>query len=93
MTQYDNYPTSVDFKYISIIRDFYGEGARKTAVYEVCTNTGKYDTKIGTIKWYPSWRCYSFFPESHTVYEKTCLQNIADFIIALMDLKKRGIEK
>lgn len=34
---------------------------------------------IGEIKWYWSWRQYSFFPMSCTVFEKTCLRDIASF--------------
>jgi hypothetical protein len=34
---------------------------------------------LGTVKWFGRWRCYAFFPSQQTVYEKTCLREIADF--------------
>lgn len=34
---------------------------------------------IGGIAWFGPWRCYSFLPNSNTVYEKVCLREIADF--------------
>lgn len=46
------------------------------------------DFKLGEIKWYSSWRKYAFFPESHTVFEPTCLSDISDFIKGLMAERK-----
>ena len=34
---------------------------------------------LGIVKWYGPWRCYGFNPEGWTVFEKTCLREIADF--------------
>lgn len=34
---------------------------------------------LGTVKWFGRWRCYAFFPGSRTVFEKSCLRDIAAF--------------
>lgn len=39
---------------------------------------------IAMIKWYPSWRKYSFFPYQNTVFETQCLKDIVSFIDSLM---------
>ncbi len=44
---------------------------------------------LGEIKWLARWRQYSFFPAKDTVFEKTCLSDIIDFMVALMDKRKR----
>lgn len=46
------------------------------------------DFKLGVIKWYGPFRQYSFFPEPNTVFEKTCLKDITQFIIDLMEERK-----
>lgn len=35
---------------------------------------------LGHIQWFARWRCYIFQPEPSTVYEKTCLRDIANFV-------------
>ena len=35
--------------------------------------------ELGQVKWYGPWRCYSFFPEAGTLFEKQCLRDIAAF--------------
>ena len=37
------------------------------------------DTFVGIIAWRGPWRQYSFFPEPGSVFEKTCLRDIANF--------------
>ena len=46
-------------------------------------------TILGAIKWYAPWRKYSFFPQPHTVFEKDCLREIADFCEKEMKEKKK----
>lgn len=36
--------------------------------------------KLGYIKWYGFFKCYSFFAEPNTVFEPTCLTDITNFI-------------
>jgi hypothetical protein len=35
---------------------------------------------LGEIKWFSHWRKYAFFPYADTLYEQTCLREIAQFI-------------
>lgn len=72
----------VDFKLI--------ETKPKTNVYGVYTKEKTVQSGVtpqpillGVIKFYPNWRQYSFFPEYETVFEKTCMQDITNFMIAL----------
>lgn len=58
----------------------------KTAIFLVHSRMGNY--KLGEIKWFGQWRCYSFFPTKETVFEKTCLRDIAYFCDQLMEHKK-----
>ena len=50
----------------------------KTHIWSV--QTIESGLEIGIIKWRPSWRKYSFFPDNETVFEEDCLRDIADFI-------------
>lgn len=34
---------------------------------------------LGIVKWYSPWRQYSFCPQPATVFERTCLRDIATF--------------
>lgn len=38
------------------------------------------ETDLGEIKWFSRWRKYAFFPVASTVYEETCLSEIASFL-------------
>lgn len=62
----------------------------KTDVWYVRAKDG--DVLLGVIKWYGPFRAYSFFPQANCVFEKTCLGNITDFIVRLMDERKRAKE-
>ncbi|MDE1768910.1 MAG: hypothetical protein KGH62_06130, partial [Candidatus Micrarchaeota archaeon] len=53
------------------------EKKEKTKVYGVFTLT---DDLIGTIRWYPRWRQYSFFPDKETVWNNGCLRDLQNFI-------------
>jgi hypothetical protein len=59
----------------------------KTEVWHVVANEGGHH--LGTIKWYGSWRQYSFFPNGNTVFEKTCMHDILAKMEELM-LKRRA---
>lgn len=54
------------------------EAKPKTSVYGVFSKSGGY--RLAIIKWYPSWRCYSFFPEHDTIWNNGCLKDIIEFI-------------
>jgi len=65
----------------------------KTDIWRVCTKEGM--QSLGLIKWFSSWRKYAFFPVAGTVYEPTCLRDIAEFIEAAMRqrkaMRRRGV--
>ena len=48
----------------------------KTNIYHVVVEGGL----LGIIKWYAHWRRYAFFPEPDTLYEESCLKDIAKFL-------------
>lgn len=62
---------------------------RKTNIYNVWTTGNGF--LLGRVMWYSPWRCYSFFPEPNTVFEKTCLTDIHNFIKSLMDERRKNI--
>ena len=35
---------------------------------------------LGIIKWYGAWRQYAFFPEEGTLFNKSCLDDIINYI-------------
>lgn len=50
---------------------------RKSDIYSIRSLDGDL---LGYIKWFPSWRKYVFYPYQNTVYEETCLREVAEFI-------------
>lgn len=48
-----------------------------TSVWALTTINGK--TELGLVKWYFQWRCYCFFPEPNTLFDRQCLRDIAEF--------------
>lgn len=36
---------------------------------------------LGWVGWWASWRRYAFYPKADTIFEETCLQDIARFCI------------
>lgn len=59
----------------------------KTDNWFIYTKTDNF--LLGYIKWFNRWRCYAFYPEVETVFEKSCMQDITDFIVKLMDQRKK----
>lgn len=58
----------------------------KTLEYAILTKSDNY--LIGEIRWYAPWRQYSFFPAPHTVFTKSCMTDINNFITELMEERK-----
>ena len=54
-----------------------------------CEGLGKKNTILGRISWYPQWRQYAFSPGYPTVWNKDCLNTITEFIINLMEERKK----
>lgn len=50
----------------------------KTQVIEVISK--RRGSRLGIIKWFGRWRQYAFFPESGTVFNIECLNDIQSFI-------------
>jgi hypothetical protein len=63
---------------------------RKTRVWDVESKDGN---QLGVIKFYGSWRCYSFFPLAGTLYEHNCLWDIADFCAKQTTAWREGLKK
>lgn len=55
---------------------------RKTYVWDVVAKEGP--ALLGRISWWGPWRKYAFFPMPTTLFEPTCLRDIASFIDARM---------
>lgn len=53
--------------------------SQKTNCYRVF-NKDNLEESIGEIKWFGRWRQYCFFPFSDTVFEKTCLQDLSQYL-------------
>jgi hypothetical protein len=61
---------------------------RKTDLYEVVTRD---DCQvIAEIRWYGPWRKYALFPRAGTVFEETCLNEIAKWLTQLRKERKHG---
>jgi hypothetical protein len=52
---------------------------RLTKVWGISPKNSALPNFIGTVSWFPAWRCYCFFPNTGSIYEPTCLRDIADF--------------
>jgi len=72
-------------KWVVFVED--SDPKQKTKKFLVCNkDNGSY---LGVVKWFGSFRQYSFFPESDCVFEKTCMRDIADFMDKLMQERKK----
>ena len=56
----------------------------KTLVFSVCTKEDGAAKALGEIAWYGPWRKYAFSPRPNTVFEATCLRDLAAFCDWLM---------
>lgn len=61
----------------------------KTLIWDVVTKDG---VVLGQIKWFGRWRKYSFYPKPETIYEQTCLRDIAAFIDSEMLIRREASE-
>ena len=62
----------------------------KTLRFDVLTKGGEKvgGVLLGRVQWWGRWRKYAFFPLGGTLYEPTCLRDIAAFIEAQMAERK-----
>ena len=63
------------------------EKKTKTSIYGCLSK--KNGGPLGVVKWYGPWRQYCFFPDSLTIFNKGCMEDINDFITQLMDERKK----
>lgn len=63
----------------------------KTKVWNVVAKESKH--WLGQIRWFGRWRKYAFFPNNDTVFESTCLTEIAGFCKEQMELRRRTTRK
>jgi hypothetical protein len=62
---------------------------KKTFSADVWAKNDRND-HLGTVKWHWPWRQYAFEPEGGTIYEKTCLREIAYFCEELTKKERQG---
>jgi len=66
---------TMESKYIKFVK----VGQRpKTAIWQV--KNKKSDFTLGVIEWYPPWRQYTFTPDLDTIFNDSCLIDIAQFM-------------
>ena len=53
----------------------------KTKVIAVQSKT--HPISLGVIKWWNAWRCYAFFPNTGTLFNTECLNDIQSYIKGL----------
>ena len=50
---------------------------RKTPILNII---GLYGDDLGEIKWYGAWRKFCFYPNSNTIWDNKCLEELLNFI-------------
>lgn len=73
--------------YINFVRVANSESG-KTQVWRV--NATETKEVLGFVKWYSKWRQYCFEPNTYTLFEKTCLKEMSQFLVELMELRKKS---
>jgi hypothetical protein len=58
------------------------QGDQRTYAIEIFSK--RHGNLLGVIKWFARWRQYAFFPESGTLFNEECLQDIRDQIHLLV---------
>ena len=51
----------------------------------IAVQSKTHPVRLGIIKWWNPWRCYTFFPERGTLYNAECLDNIQSYIKELSE--------
>lgn len=72
-------------KYLQLQAPTYSKSG-KTKIWKVLTADGE---RLGLIKWFPRWRQYAYEPAYRTVYNSTCLHELAEYC-ALATKKHRA---
>jgi len=57
---------------------------KKTDIYVIRKNSDyAYAERLGLIYWHGAWRKYAFFPDEDTLWDQSCLVEIAAFLIKI----------
>ncbi|MGQ0721044.1 MAG: hypothetical protein ACT4PE_05650 [Candidatus Eiseniibacteriota bacterium] len=62
----------------------------KTQVWEATVADG---TILGVVSWFGRWRKYTFWPHQRTVFDHSCLREIADFCEQRTNAKRFKVRK
>lgn len=65
--------------YIHFRREHAQEIGKTTNIWTVYEGVTYRGIALGQVRWFARWRKYSFYPEASTVFEQTCLREIAYF--------------
>ena len=60
---------------------------KKTKKFQVCSK--KHFYPLGEIRFYSNWRQYCFYPYQDTVFNRTCLKDIQDFILEVIRVTRK----
>ena len=64
------------YKWIDIVLEGKSPSG-KTSIWNVSSKDGIF---LGQIRWFGRWRQYTFWPDDNTVWNKECLNEVADFL-------------
>ena len=53
---------------------------QKSKTKIIAVDSKLHGNTLGIIKWYGAWRQYAFFPEEGTLFNKSCLGDIINYI-------------
>jgi len=65
-------------------------GTGKTVTVNVLSKLHGF--KLGTVKWYSTWRQYCFFPATKTIFNRNCLREVADYVSELTNSHLENLE-
>lgn len=71
---------SGDYQYICM-QQIGKSPSGKTSIWRVLNKSTQ--TSLGEIRWYASWRQYTFMPTQGTIFSAGCLNDIENFIKGL----------
>lgn len=77
-------PNASEEQYLTFRMESHGE---KTSIWGVYS--ARHDFLLGQIRWWGAWRQYTFFPQDDTLYNRSCMREIAAFIDRQMRLWKK----
>ncbi len=67
------YPDSAEYQYLAITRQ------QTSTVTPRWLVESKHGSRLGVVKLFPRWRCFTFHPDEDTTFNSGCLADIAHF--------------